>query len=192
MPGFGHIGQHAIGFIQDNAAAPVVLPRVSRIVAGGFANTRPAAVAELEEEMKFAIVNSDYSTVTIADASGDTLILDTEIVDTDNLVSLSGNNAVFALAGYYDVEAIVSLNINGGSAVSADGYGYVSIGNAGSFDNIYAQFGTPSGSVVDEKDFFASGPVYMNAGEYIQVSVRNETGHSLDAYVKYLTITKKS
>lgn len=45
--GFGHIGQFAIGFIQDSASSPLVLKKVSRIIAGGFSNGRPTEVAVL-------------------------------------------------------------------------------------------------------------------------------------------------
>ena len=53
MLGFGHVGQYAIGFIQDSITAPVVFEPVSRILAGGFSNTRPAAVAVLGVDLEW-------------------------------------------------------------------------------------------------------------------------------------------
>lgn len=47
MLGFGHIGQHAIGFIVSDASTPLVYKPVSRIVAGGWSNGRPVEVAVL-------------------------------------------------------------------------------------------------------------------------------------------------
>ncbi len=65
MLGFGHIGQFAIGFIQDGFPVPLVYDPVSRILAGGFANTRPAAVAVLgsdliDDEGNFIVSDDDY------------------------------------------------------------------------------------------------------------------------------------
>ncbi len=47
MLGFGHIGEFALGFIQSGFSAPLVYEPVSRIMAGGWSNSRPPAVAVL-------------------------------------------------------------------------------------------------------------------------------------------------
>ncbi len=47
MLGFGHIGEFALGFIQSGFSAPLVYEPVSRIMAGGWSNSRPVEVAVL-------------------------------------------------------------------------------------------------------------------------------------------------
>ena len=45
MIGFDGIGFHAIGEMITNLSAPLTFEPVSRIVAGGWSNNRPAEVA---------------------------------------------------------------------------------------------------------------------------------------------------
>ena len=47
MIGFDGIGFHAIGEMITNLSAPLTFDPVSRIVAGGWSNNRPAEVAVL-------------------------------------------------------------------------------------------------------------------------------------------------
>ena len=47
MLGFGHIGEFAIGFILSGLSAPLTYEPVSRIIAGGWSNSRPVEVAVL-------------------------------------------------------------------------------------------------------------------------------------------------
>ena len=51
MIGFDGIGFHAIGEMITNLSAPLTFDPVSRIVAGGWSNGRPAEVAVLGAEL---------------------------------------------------------------------------------------------------------------------------------------------
>jgi hypothetical protein len=219
---FDALGQHALGESagSESDPPPIYYP-VSRIMAGGFSNTRPAQTATIyevmlwddgtpmlwddgtpifwdlvsEEDMpnRFAVVSSNYSTVTVADnAISANLTLDTELIDANAIVSLSGNTVVFAATDeWYDLELVVDVNVNSGSAVSADGYFNVLISNSGASDNVYQFTGTPSGSIVNNKDFTVHATIHMLSGETVFVVIENQTGHSLDAYVAGLTIVQR-
>ena len=58
MIGFDGIGFHAIGEMITNLSAPLTFDPVSRIVAGGWSNNRPAEVAELGLDLIWD--NGDY------------------------------------------------------------------------------------------------------------------------------------
>ena len=51
MIGFDGIGFHAVGEMITNLSAPLTYEPVSRIVAGGWSNNRPAEVAVLGAEL---------------------------------------------------------------------------------------------------------------------------------------------
>jgi hypothetical protein len=58
MIGFDGIGFHAIGEMITSLSAPLTYEPVSRIVAGGWSNGRPVAVAVLGAELLWD--NGDY------------------------------------------------------------------------------------------------------------------------------------
>lgn len=61
MPGFGHIGEFAIGFIETGAGSPLTFEPVSRITSGGTFQM-PANVPVLESG-----VNWDDGTIILWD-----------------------------------------------------------------------------------------------------------------------------
>lgn len=135
----------------------------------------------------FAIVSSNYTDTTITDGSGFTqLIINTEVVDYDNLVSLSSNNITVSQNGWYDFEVIVLVTVSGAGIFTNDGYLSILLNNTGTFDNTVSYHPTTSGSDASQYEFISRGSVYLNTSggaNVLSISLDNNTGETINAYV---------
>lgn len=155
----------------------------------GTAVVRCTVLAE-DMQTPFAILNSDYNSVTIANNGTDDAIIDTELVDDFDLVSLTGDVITVGQDGWYAVDVVLSIVINGGSPVSADGHIDVFVSNTGPFDNLHLVFSTSSGVIYSGAAFVASCSVQMLAsyGNWLSVQVANYTGHSMDVTTQEIRV----
>lgn len=191
---FGTVGEFAVGQFMEPKQSVTYNP-LSRPT-GDFTSllfkTRPDYIQpseEVEVPAKYAIV-SGSTPITIANTATGWLTLDTEIKDTDGIVSLVANEATMALTDeYYDVDVVVRITDNS-APVSSDGYLVLRLYSTGASDDVYPFSGTPNGSAIDSS-FFGHQTFHLLAGEVIGIGVENHTGHSLDAYVTSMTITQK-
>lgn len=193
---FDALGRHALGELIE-VTPTVTYGGVSRPTGDFKATTFKARQDyiqpdEVTDMPKFAVISSNYTATTVANGASGDLVLDTELVDGDSIVSLSSNQATVANTSWYDIILVVDFYVNGGSAVSADGYIHVYIQHNGASDWVNAYIPLSSGNIVNFDDFTFSFTFQLNAGQHFTVAVGNETGHSLDAYVISATITQKT
>lgn len=162
---------------STNAGAKITLTGLSEVFICPTAADHPNI---------FSVVSSNYTDATIANTATGTLILSTELTDDFGMVSLASNVATLALAGWYDVQLIATLTVNGGVAVTADGYFMISLANNGASDDTLAHFPLSSGNIVTVRNFMVRGTIELTAGQTVNASLINNTGHSLTAYVQEL------
>ncbi len=139
--------------------------------------------------LRFAVASSNYAPTTVANAANDTLILDTELVDDDNLITLSGNNAVVAETGWYEVNVIAVVDVTAGPFV-ADGNYSILVANSGVSDNTNVFVATQNGIAAAGNCTVINSTMYLLATETVHVVLVNNTGVSLDGYVQEVRFTK--
>jgi hypothetical protein len=185
--GYGTVGSSATTLTRNvressNANALLNLSGTAVVKIGWLAQ---------EAYQPFAIVSSNYTQTTIADTANHDLKLTTEVFDADGIVTLASDVATFTPDGWYEVELVVNMEINGGSAVSGDGYVNVFFSNTGPFDNTFVCYSLAAGTIIDFNDFCMTCSVELHAAlgaNQITVNVENQSGHSLDAYVHELRL----
>jgi hypothetical protein len=183
------------GIAAQDEGVPLGTGTVFNFVGGGVTASISGAVVNVNvpstSALPFAIVSSNYSTVTVTGSSTRSIILDTELVDSDNLVSLSGNIVTInGPDGWYDINAVVDIDVNGGSPVSGGDF-EIHINNTGLTDAVYTRYSMTAGKVVHLADYTASTPVEISAGNNtIDLELKSFTVDSIEAYVAFLKIKK--
>lgn len=198
---FDAIGKHAVSE-WVSITTPVTYNPVSRAT-GDFTslnfktrNDYDIPIPEVDVPAKYAVVSSNYTAVTVADgAVSSKLILDTEIVDANSIVSFdSDNDIVFGLDGWFDMDLVIDVNLDdgiGGHTALTDGYFVIRVSNSGSSDNVFEFVGVPSGSIVNFNDFTVHSTVSMVSTGTVNITVDNQTGYSIDVYANQVVITQK-
>jgi hypothetical protein len=134
----------------------------------------------------FAVASSNYDATSILTTANEVLDLDTELVDDYGIISLAADVATVALAGWYDLHAVVSFDVT----ASADGNIAIAILNNGSSDDTFSHLPILNGATLSGVTTSSYCTVYLTAGQTVQVKLYNNTANTVSAYVQELRFVR--
>lgn len=158
---------------------------------GQFVTTQAIVDLNPNNGRRFAVVTSNYATVPIAPAADAFLLIDTELVDDNNLVTLAGNIITAVEDGWYRITATVDVGSFAG--VTPGKTFVIALITSGGSDSIFASHEASVGA--NFADYSAVATMYLaaaGAANMLEINLRNYTDVAVDAYLVSCTLEKLS